>query len=970
MSRPTGVPARPTWYVGRAGVSSALDRRTWLTTVVAGAGAGKTIAIGDWAATRPVAWIALHAEDAELPVFINRLREAVVASNGFTAPVVETMRAASAGPGDHEYADSLAALLAAAAAEAGPVQATAIVLDGFDRIPAASATVRFVESLTRHAPGGLRLVISSRQAMPFAIERLRQTGHLTEITNSDLLFDADETYQLLTVALGNAAEADEIAGDLHTLTAGWPGQVGLAAAWLAQQPAVVRRSRLAGFVGSDGQLTEAVLSNAEPDVHAVVRVAAYLPRVNARLIAETGHAPDQAAAAQLLADCAPMLMPESGRPGSFRAAAAAKSAVLAIDPLPDRERRTLLGVAVRWFAGAGHLDSAIACAIELADPEVATVLLEEHGSALIANGRTADVLTAVAVVPLADRSPGVRLVEGEARHGRGDVSGALACISSVVPAEGTLTAAVARRIGKVRQLAGDIAGAADVYERAAHTGDEPIDEAILAGQLATVHWLRGNMDSARPAAKTAIAMAEACGDASALAGAYAAAAMVAEKDADFETNEEFLRRAATAAEQCGDLMQLTRVRVNRSQRLVQHGAYAEALSELESALRLTELGGTAGWFGAVIRTNRAWAFRGLGRHDEAMAEATAAIDFWQSANSDLVAYAQIARSSVFLDRGDIEQGEADLNAALAIGERSGDHQALNGLAQHARLRYASDPASAWVLAQRSLDENIGHWRHWAHLTMGWMALCDGDPAAARGYLAAAGDSMMRFRDAFALAEATELRALAAEDSVRCSELLVDAGRQWARLGNPVYVNRVSVALAHRTGRGIPSAEARLLALGVRPTAALPAGPLRAAGAFRVPLADLGPFLTAADRALALIDTGPGALGDTSRDAAVRQVLVDVLALVPDQGNRTRREQDRYVSVLRGLATLSDRLNDIDAALAWHLRLLEENPFDEVSHLGVVSTLASAGRHGEARRRYRLYTERMRQNNREPAPYPA
>ena len=37
---------------------------------------------------------------------------------------------------------------------------------------------------------------------------------------------------------------------------------------------------------------------------------------------------------------------------------------------------------------------------------------------------------------------------------------------------------------------------------------------------------------------------------------------------------------------------------------------------------------------------------------------------------------------------------------------------------------------------------------------------------------------------------------------------------------------------------------------------------------------------------------------------------------------------------------------------------------------LVSTLASAGRHGEARRRYRLYTERMRQNNREPAPYPA
>ena len=76
-------------------------------------------------------------------------------------------------------------------------------------------------------------------------------------------------------------------------------------------------------------------------------------------------------------------------------------------------------------------------------------------------------------------------------------------------------------------------------------------------------------------------MAEECGDPSALAGAYATAAMIAEKDGDFEANEEYLRRAADRGRACGDLMQLTRVRINRSQRLVQHGRYAEALVELE-----------------------------------------------------------------------------------------------------------------------------------------------------------------------------------------------------------------------------------------------------------------------------------------------------------------------------------------------------------------------------------------------------
>ncbi len=969
MTRPSGVPARPTWYVGRAGVSAALDRRTWLTTVVAGTGAGKTIAVGGWAADRPVAWLSLNPEDAEFPVFVARLREAVIASAVFAAPVVETMRAASGGTGDAEHADSLAAVLAEAAAESTPDQAPAIVLDGFDLIPAESSTVRFVEALSRHAPGGIRLVISSRQPIPFAVQRLRDTGRLAELGNDDLVFDVDETYQLLTIALGNAAEADQIAGDLHTLTAGWPGQVSLGAAWLAHQPADQRRGRLTNFAGSDGQLTEAVLTSARPDVRAMVRVVAYLPRVSARLLADTDYAPDPVNIDDLLMACAPMIMPESGRAGWYRISAAARAAVLTSHPLSPPERQGLLRAAAEWYTSHAALDSAIAAAIDLGDAAIAASLLERHGAELISTGRTGEVLAALDVIPAADRSAGVRLVEGEARHARGDVTGALACIDSVVPATGALTASMARRIGKVRQLAGDIAGAIDVYERAEVTGAEPIDQAIMTGQLATVHWLRGDMDSARPMAKTAIAMAEECGDQFALAAAYAAAAMVAEKDADFDVSEEYQRRASAAAERCGDLMQLTRVRVNRSQRMVQQGLYAEGLSELESALRLTELGGTGGWFGAVIRTNRAWAFRGLGRHDEAMAEATAAVDLWSAANSDLVAYAQIARSTVFLDRGDVEQGEADLNAALAVGERSGDHQALNGLAQHARLRYASDPAGAWHLAQRALAENIGHWRHWAHLTMGWLALCDGDPAGAREYLAVAKPSIDRYRDAFALAEFTELRALAQDDPDTCAELLADAGRQWARLGNPVFVNRAAVALAYRTGRGVASAEARLLARGVRPTSALPAGPLRVVGAFRGPVADQPRFLAAARRGLALVDTGPTVEVDTSRDAAVRQTLVDVLALAPDAGARTDEERERYVELLRGLAMLSERLGDVDAALAWHLRLLEDDPYDEVSHLGVVTTLATAGRHAEARRRYRLYTDRMRKSHREPAPYP-
>lgn len=968
MSPPSGLPARPTWYVGRAGVSAALDRGRWLTTIVAGTGSGKTTVLGEWAADRRAAWQALGADDTQLPVFLTGLaqaaREAGVPASILPGRWQDTLVSAGGADSEHDRADTLASLVAVAIDRAA-LPETIIVLDGFDLLPPTSPGVRFVEALSRHAPKGLRLVVSSRSALPFPVDRLRETGRLTELTGEDLAFDVDETYQLLTIALGDAAAADEIAGDLHTLTAGWPGQVSLGAAWLAQQPPGVRRAKLASFEGFDGHLAEAVLTNAAPETRELVRVAAYLPRVDARLLAAIGVSPDAAGGpSRLLARCAPMLMPESGRPGWYRISSATKVAVHARDSLTARPRRSLLRAAVTWFAENGELDSAIATAIELAEPDVLTSILDTYGSKLIASGRSADVISAVDAIPTSIRTPGVLLVEGEARHSRGDIAGALVCFKGVDGTNGYLSASVARRIGKIRQLAGDIGGAAAVYERVRLDGGYPIDEAILRGQLATVYWLRGDIDAARTVAASAMAMAEECGDSRALADAYATTAMIAERDGDFEANDAYARRAAAAAERGGDLVQLTRIRVNRSQRLVQQGGFADALVELDDALRLTELTGTAGWFGAVIRTNRGWAYRGLGRLDEAVAEADAAKELWRASGSDLIAYAQIALGAVYLDRGDLEAGEAELCAAQEIGERSGDHQALTGLSTLARARYATDPASAWDLAERSLVTSIGNWRHWALISMGWLALCDGDVASANDRAAEALANIQRFPDPSAHAEVTELRALAHEDRRVSIGLLTDAQREWARLGNPVFVNRIGVALAHRTGGSVRAAEARLRAVGVRPTIARVAGPLRVVGAFRDAGSDSRErFVVAARAAVAR-----AAHDDPNRG---RQGLIDALALLtgpPSADVPGLREQ--YLAVLGALAGACELAGDTDAALAWHLRLLEEDPFDEGSHLGVVSTLARVGRHAEARRRYRVYTERMRQGEREPAPYPA
>jgi ATP/maltotriose-dependent transcriptional regulator MalT len=84
-----------------------------------------------------------------------------------------------------------------------------------------------------------------------------------------------------------------------------------------------------------------------------------------------------------------------------------------------------------------------------------------------------------------------------------------------------------------------------------------------------------------------------------------------------------------------------------------------------------------------------------------------------------------------------------------------------------------------------------------------------------------------------------------------------------------------------------------------------------------------------------------------------------------------REEARatYISVARALARMAAQNGDQDAAIRYHLRILERDVYDEGAYLGVVSTLALAGRHGEARRWYRSYAGRMEELGAEAAPFP-
>jgi DNA-binding SARP family transcriptional activator len=78
----------------------------------------------------------------------------------------------------------------------------------------------------------------------------------------------------------------------------------------------------------------------------------------------------------------------------------------------------------------------------------------------------------------------------------------------------------------------------------------------------------------------------------------------------------------------------------------------------------------------------------------------------------------------------------------------------------------------------------------------------------------------------------------------------------------------------------------------------------------------------------------------------------------------------YLRVVRTLADLAAADRDTDTAVQYLLRLLGHDPYDEPAHLRLVAVLRADGRHGEARRAYRRYTERMADIDVEPAPFPA
>lgn len=810
-----------------------------LTTVVADAGSGKSTLLAAWAEANPCAWYTLDERDDALPVLASHLVAALYRVPGTLEPDdARALLAAGEGPALGPGAADAFVEALCAALDRSVTRDTVLVLDNVQDVGAQGVAARVVERLVRQAPALLHVVLLSRSAIPFAIERLRGRGEVCAIDAASLAFSRDEVADVLSTAL-DASSARDLAGPVHGLTAGWPAAVILALERLRSAPPGRRRD-VARRLGSGesplfGYLAEEVFAKETPAIREMLRRVAPLGRFTLELCRELGILAPEAAVSDLTRRGL-FIQPQDEW---FTLHALVREFVERAWPLAPEERAGLHRRAAAWSSERGDHEEALRLLALAGDQRGIAGVIAAHGSALVAHGSAQTVIDHAALVPADARTRDLELAVGEAHTIRGDPDPALACFQRAAGESGAIPAAVAWRMIEAHVLKDDLEGARSVLERAERDPATPRDRALLHAWRAQLHRRLGETKAAAAAAAAALEAAGSSGDDRALAAAHNVVALSAGMTGDNDRAETHLRLALAAAERARDTVQTVQILSTKGTMEFERSAFSDAIVTYERGARLAELAGFAAMH-AQARMNLGLLRWCRGELDQASVEYAEAARLYRAAGSREVSYAIVGQGDVHRERGDLALARNAYEEGLALGEASGDRQALvPALYQLAKVLVIEDPGRAMELAQRAVDygwPDLG----WALNALGWILLIRGDHERALA-TARRADAVARERhDRFGLAESLELQAVASQEMAARLRLLEEARAVWRELANPVHEAAVDLALA-RLAAG-PSAQVaaeramrQLRALGVRVSASGAAGLLR----FAAPDADSG-----------------------------------------------------------------------------------------------------------------------------------
>jgi ATP/maltotriose-dependent transcriptional regulator MalT/DNA-binding SARP family transcriptional activator len=818
------LPRSPTdGVIGRAALehlmTTARSRR--LTVVVAEAGFGKSTLLASWWERAPCAWYTADQRDLDLPTLGRQLSDALRLRVPDIPSDVSWLAEGAGGPELEQFlrADALAAQLA----EILHAQLSTdllLVIDDAHELPASSPSARLIEALCRHAPPRLHLVISGRRPPPFQIERLRGQGQLLEIDGGQLAFTVEEVGELVEAQLGPAS--GEIAAEIHRVAGGWPAAVTLAIEALKSSPRETWSTVFAGLEKPHAPLfsylAEEVFARHPQALRDLVGKLALFERFSPELCEAIGLAGSRTILADLTRQG---FFIEQGQDGSLSLRPLIREFALESLPVDGADAHRLRVTAAAWLAASGVPSEAIQVLLPAGAPEELAAIVISAGARLLAAGQIATVLQACRAIPAPVRTTEIEQLEGEAQQIQGDWSEAMTCFQRAAAGRVSLPAHLAWRIGLIHYLRGEPEAALTEYRRGLDDDNaDPVEMALLLAWMSTAYWIRGDVEPCRELATRALDAANRCGDHRALAAAHTVMAMLAALDGDRRGNDAHYLLALRAAEEASDVLQVVRIRTNRGSHFMEEASYAEALQELDVAVRLAELTSFASFL-ALSLSNRGETKLRIGRIDEALADLEASRLRYRQIDSDMVSYPMQLIGEIYSERGNLAQARVMLEQALDVAEQSGDVQGVvPALACLATVVAGEDPERARALADRAVSYGTGMAYVIALLAAGWVAAVGGDGARARA-MAAEAESVARARhDRAGLAEAIALGALAAEDPRITIRRLAEAGALWREVGNPLGEAKADLVRAS-IDRGAGSAalrrkaERQLEALGVR-----------------------------------------------------------------------------------------------------------------------------------------------------------
>ncbi len=387
----------PTHAVDRPGLRRLLDDALSrpIILMVAPAGAGKSVSLAQWSASRDdlvFLWLSLDAADNDPVYFSRRLLAGVAEIDPEAAQLGELVAMHGGGLGTP--------LLEALGSRFLELPETVIVLDDLHQL-SNPVLVADLGRLAALLPSQVHLLLATRVDPPIAWSHLRLRRHVTEIRQADLAFDDHESAQLLERIAGRPLGPDQVTA-LVQRTEGWATGLQLAAMMLRLHED--SDAFVAQFSGNDRLiadfLSEEVLGAQSPERRQFLLRVSVLDEICADLAgALTGDTAAQLVLEELERESM-FLVPLDSRREWYR------FHHLFRDLLRFRLRAeapglepSLLAEAASWHLARGDVGSAVDYLIRARCWDEALDLVMGRGSETFEQGQMATVIRWITAVP-------------------------------------------------------------------------------------------------------------------------------------------------------------------------------------------------------------------------------------------------------------------------------------------------------------------------------------------------------------------------------------------------------------------------------------------------------------------------------------------------------------------------------------------------------------------------------------------